>query len=114
MAIDKLPCRDYEYLKYIPRMVSENTVRVTFSSGISTNNLYAYADLPGASLQDCPWKLVSSDILVILFHCSPQTEHNVNVMAITGLSCCSHRICQSAICKATLRSEKTKAALSHP
>lgn len=43
------------------------------ADGISTNNLYAYAALPGASLQDCPWKLASSDILVILFHCSPQT-----------------------------------------
>lgn len=93
MAIDKVTTQGL----WIPQVPTKDVFwkhSVSYFQQVVSALMYAYAALPGASLQDCPWKLVSSDILVILFHCSPQTEHNVNVMAITGLSCCSHRICQ--------------------
>lgn len=64
------------------------------AGGISTNNVYVYASLSCASLQDCPWKLVSSDVF-ILFHYSLLTDQNVSLMAITWFSLCSHSVCWS-------------------
>lgn len=53
-------------------------------AGISTNNIYAFAAVFSGSLEVHPWTLVSSDILVTLFHFSPETDLNVKVMANSG------------------------------